>query len=133
MRYVSLPSRDGETVAERIRAVIDATPPQPGRQSRLGHISIEDFAKLLGTSSQRVYEWLNTASYPGEKNAERLAEASKGRYTAEQFMRPAPLRTQATARRLEQLEAAVRQIEDLVPQVESLQRLVEELIAREAK
>jgi hypothetical protein len=48
-------------------------------------------------------------------------------------MRPAPLRTQATARRLEQLEAAVRQIEDLVAQVESLQRLVDELIAREAK
>jgi hypothetical protein len=35
---------DPETVAERVKAVMQSVPPKECRNSRLGHIYVEDFA-----------------------------------------------------------------------------------------
>lgn len=93
-----------ETVAQRVSALIAALPPKPGRKSRLGHISIEDFAELLGTTKARVIEWRKGDAYPDEKNRERLAAVSGGRYTADDFKGPSATENQD---RLTGLEARI--------------------------
>lgn len=77
-----------ETVADRVKSVIESTPPREGRRSRLGHISIEDFADLLGTTKARVIEWRKGTAFPDQTNRDRLAGASGGRYSADDFKGP---------------------------------------------
>lgn len=81
MRYVSLRKT---TVAEKIEELIRQTPPLEGRNSRLGHISKEDFAVVLGVSKSALFNWLDGAE-PDPSNRERLAAASGGRYSPEDF------------------------------------------------
>lgn len=88
MRYVSKPQGANDPVAIRIRELIESTPPRAGRRSRIGHISIEDFAEAIGTTKARVIPWTKGRSYPDEKNRARLAAASGGRYSADDFIPP---------------------------------------------
>lgn len=92
-----------ETVADRIEKLIASLPPKPGRQSRLGHISVEDFADLLGTTKQRVIDWKKGRALPDATNRRRLADASGGRYKVEDFMAVGP----GESDRLAELEAKV--------------------------
>lgn len=64
-------------------------PPPEGRRSRLGHISIDDFAQQIGSTRQRVIEWEGGSAYPDKKNRDRLAAASGGVYRPDDFRRQA--------------------------------------------
>lgn len=96
-----------ETVAERIVDLMQSLPPKEGRNSRLGHISIEDFAELLGTSKQRLIDWRKGEGFPDDRNRERLAAVSEGRYEADDFRGPGAAGRREMAVRLEELEAKV--------------------------
>lgn len=94
----------GGTVGERIYALWMGFPPPPGRKSRRPHGSLDDFAAALGTSRQRVAAWIRGESEPEDWNRQRLAEASGGRYTADDFRQPrAPSELEAINRKLDQI------------------------------
>jgi transcriptional regulator with XRE-family HTH domain len=82
-------------------------PPKQGRNSRLGHISIEDFAALVGTTKQRVIDWRKGNAYPDSRNRVRLAEVSGGVYTPDDFKGPSLPARQAMADRMIVIEEAV--------------------------
>lgn len=112
LRYVSQRGDTAATPGERIEAVRQATPPPPGRRSRLGYISKDDFAKLIGCSRTRVIAWTRDEdpNYPEERYRIRLAALSNGRFTPDDFRRPdqpGPI-----AVRLEQLAAELRNVKD---------------------
>lgn len=79
---------EAETVADRIRAVIRSLPPKDGRRARIDHISIDDFAELLGAKRSRVITWTKGRGYPNEQYQQRLADLSAGRYTPDDFRKP---------------------------------------------
>lgn len=116
---------DLESVAGRIAALMKSLPPKEGRKSRLGHISIEDFAALLETSKQRVIDWRNGKSYPDLRNRERLAAVSRGRYVPDDFKGPT---TESKASTLARLEALERKVQAL-PTAEELRQGFERLRA----
>lgn len=111
-----------ETAAERINALIKALPPKEGRRSRLGHISIEDFAELLGTTKQRVIDWRSGDAFPDGKNRERLAEVSAGRYRADDFRGPVTAGKVETAARLAALEEEVAVLREALDVARKAQR-----------
>jgi hypothetical protein len=98
---------EAETVADRIEAIRRTIPPAPGRRSRLGYISKDDFAELIGTGRTRVIAWTTGQAYPEARYRERLAELSKGRWLPADFARDA-----APTDRLAALEAEVERLAD---------------------
>lgn len=123
-RYVSERNGQHDTVAHRIKKLMESIPPKEGRNSRLGHISIEDFADLIGSSKQRVIDWRKGTSFPDETNRARLEAVSGGRYSADDFKRPTEAEQQA---RLEELSG---EVEDLRFAIGALLRLGSELCAQ---
>jgi hypothetical protein len=107
-----------ETVGDRIEAIRRTTPPPAGRKSRLGYISKEDFADLVGCGRSRIFAWTRTQwpQYPEERFRERLADLSRGRYQPDDFASP----DDSAVRRAEQrLEPRVAALEE---QMERLER-----------
>lgn len=81
-------------MGERILAVRKMLPPKPGRRTRLGYLSGDDLADLLGVSRTRIPVWENGRGHPDPPQRERLAELSGGRFSPEDFERrsePQPL------------------------------------------
>ena len=117
LRYVS---GAGDTPADRIEDLRRHLPPKEGRRSRIGHLSKDDFAELVGASRGRVIAWTTGVAYPEPRYRVRLAELSEGRYQPDDFAPP-----NHTARQAE-LGAAVdrmeRILEALADRVESLER-----------
>lgn len=91
-------------------AVIQSTPPKEGRQARLEHISIEDFAAMLGTSKQRIIDWRDGTGHPDARNREKLAAASQGRYTADDFKGPTKAQRLDSQAKLEGEVAVMRTV-----------------------
>lgn len=123
-----------ETVAERIAALRKSLPPREGRKSRLGHMSVEDFAEHLGTTKTRVIAWEKGKAYPDAINRERLSTASEGRFQPESFMQsvePDPLEALEgeVADLTVGLEASRKANNSLRLRVSTLERAVKELQA----
>ncbi len=92
------------TPADRIEDVRRMTP-SPRAHGRLGHISKEDFAELIGVSRSRIFAWTraDNPEYPEERHRVRLAELSGGRYVPEDFAPPGREPTPGTRAVLERI------------------------------
>ena len=117
--------QDDDGVPERIRQLIDSLPPKPGRRSRIGHISIEDFAELAGVSKGRLIAWMKGEASPDAKNRARLAAASQGRYQAEDFIGREELERGEQRGRLEELEAALNRLAVDLPVLAGKMRILD--------
>lgn len=131
------------TPAERIELVRQSIAPPEGRRSRLGYISKDDFAALIGCSRTRVIAWTNAENpdYPEERYRVRLAELSGGRFMPDDFRRPdqpGPLATrlEQLAKELSNLTKALHVAglahEELKGRVEAMERQVQKPRVRTA-
>lgn len=78
-----------ETVAERIENVRKTVPPPEGRKARKAYASKLDFAAVVGASLASINRWTAGNGYPEPEYQERLSELSRGRYSPQDFARPA--------------------------------------------
>lgn len=102
-----------ETPAQRIEAIRRSLPPAEGRRSRLGYLSKDDFADLLGAGRSTVINWTTGKAFPEERYRIELARLSGGQYAPEDFENPQSpgLGKGSLERRLKAVEATVVRLE----------------------
>ena len=125
---VNVPSRDVipvGIVGERIEQIRRSLQPPPHRRSRLGYMSVDDFAAMIGTTRQQVMALIYGTSRPNAKNREKLALASGGVFSAKDFLEPRePTELEVVHGKIDQLIVRFRAVEkelaSLASQVKTL-------------